>query len=345
MAIKTSALANMPAFPPVAAKLLRVASDENAAVGDMVRLLRSDPALSAEIIRYANSPLFTFACDIRTLDQAAPLLGMRKIRSLALASISRTYIHAVLIMDELRVYWRYSMACALLSEMLARYCSLPEDTAYAAGLLHDIGRLGLMVTHSSEYTSLLQNASAKLKRGEPFDLPEYERSLFGIDHFAAGEWLARKWNLPAELCVVAGLFPGSTEGDKFDLFKVVRTACRIANSIGFFVIENPRGPTYREILDELPPRVAASFPETAESLQAQLEKEINTLDQAAGDQNHDAEMQALLEMERPDSGVAASNGGHAGMEPAVQGKWSLWPAVLAGAVVLAILLVWMRFRG
>jgi HD-like signal output (HDOD) protein len=183
MARKAHALSNMPAFPPVAAKLLRVASDENAATTDLVHLLRADPALSAEIIRYANSPLFNFANDIRTLDQAAPLLGVRKIRSLALASIGRTYIRAVLMMDELRVFWRYSLACALLSETLARFCSIPEDTAYSSGLLHDIGRLGLMVTHPSEYAMLLQTAAAKLRMGEAFDLPEYERSLFGLDRY------------------------------------------------------------------------------------------------------------------------------------------------------------------
>jgi HD-like signal output (HDOD) protein len=105
--MNTSALEKMPAFPPVAAGLLRVVSDERAAIADLMYLLRSDPALSAEIIRYANSPLFSFAADIKTLDQAVALLGVRRIRSLAIASIGRTYIRAVLVMDELRPCWRY----------------------------------------------------------------------------------------------------------------------------------------------------------------------------------------------------------------------------------------------
>ena len=73
-------------------------------------------------------------------------------------------------MDELRLFWRYSLACALLSEMLARFCAVPEDTAYSSGLLHDIGRLGLMVTYPSEYSMLLQSCRLKLEAGEPFDL-------------------------------------------------------------------------------------------------------------------------------------------------------------------------------
>jgi HD-like signal output (HDOD) protein len=346
--MKTSALASMPAFPPVAARLLRVASDENAAISDLVYLLRTDAALSAEIIRYANSPLFNFANDIRTLDQAAPLLGVRKIRSLALASIGRTYIRAVLMMDELRAFWRYSLACALLSEMLARFCAVPEDTAYSAGLLHDIGRLGLMVTHPSEYAMLMETASAKLEAGEPFDLPEYERSLFGLDRFAAGEWLAREWNLPEELCAITGRFPPRTEQSELDLLDVVRMACRLANSLGFCVLRNPHGPAYRDILDELPLHVAASFPSEAEDLRARLEEELATLDQDPREGERSPDMQALLEIDQPAARPAsASSGDDADFyapQPADANR-SLWPVVLTGAVALAIVLVWMRLSG
>jgi HD-like signal output (HDOD) protein len=343
--MKTHALSNMPAFPPVAAKLLRVASDENAAVADLVYLLRADPALSAEIIRYANSPLFNFANDIRTLDQAAPLLGVRKIRSLALASIGRTYIRAVLMMDELRVFWRYSLVCALLSEMLARFCAVPEDTAYSAGLLHDIGRLGLMVTWPSEYAMLLQTASAKLEAGEPFDLLEFERGLFdGMDRFAAGEYLAREWNLPEEFCMIAGRFPERTEESELDLLGVVRTAARLANSIGFCVLRNPHGPSYRDILDELPMHVAASFPSEAEDLRLRLEEEVATLDQDTRKGEQAPDMQALLDIDRTPAEPVWSGGDDNAVQ-AAGAKWGLWPVALTGAVVLVIVLVWMRLAG
>ena len=341
MPMKTHALSNMPAFPPVAAKLLRVASDEDAAIADLIYLLRADPALSAEIIRYANSPLFNFANEIRTLDQAAPLLGIRKVRSLALASIGRTYIRAVLMMDELRLFWRYSIACALISEMLARFCRVPEDTAYSAGLLHDIGRLGLMVTWPSEYAVLLQTASAKLQAGEVFDLPEYERSLFdGLDRFAAGEYLAREWNLPEELCRVAGRFPEQTESGELDLVEVVRTACRLANSLGFCVLTNPHSPSYKEILDGLPTHVAASFPSEAGDLRLRIEEEIAALDQDSREGEHAPDMRALLEIDQTPSQAGWPDRDGRVVSPA--GAWGLWPVALTAAVVLVIVLVWMR---
>ena len=340
--MKTNALANMPAFPPVAAKLLRVAADENAAVADLVYLLRADPVLSAEIIRYVNSPMFAFSHEIRTLDQAAPLLGVRKIRSLALASIGRTYIRAVLMMDELRGLWRCTLACAFLSEMLARFYAVHEDIAYSAGLLHDIGRLGLMVTFPSEYASLLQSAAAKLEANEPFDLCEYEVSLFGLDRFAAGEWLAKEWNLPEEISAVTGKFPEPKDQSDLDLPGVVRIACQLARSIGFSVLKNPHAPSYREILDELPLNVAASFPSEAEDLRARLEEEIATLDQDPSQEERGPQMQELLEIDQSPA-QAASSGGDFGER--VGAKRGLWPLAFAGVLLLLVVLVWIRVAG
>jgi HD-like signal output (HDOD) protein len=246
-------------------------------------------------------------------------------------------------MDELRQFWRYSMACALLSEMLARFCSVSEDTAYSSGLLHDIGRLGLMVTYPSDYSMLLQTAAAKLDAGEPFDLADYERSLFGLDRFEAGQWLAHEWNLPEELCAIAGRFPEQNELNELDLTGVVRTACRLANSLGFCVLKNPNMPAYRDILSELPMGVAASFPYDAEDLRVQLEEEIAALDQDAQAGENAPEMQSLLDINQPAEDASPENYG--GGQARAGARWGLWPVALTGAVVLAILLVWMRLAG
>jgi len=338
--MNTSALERMPAFPPVAARLLRVASDENAAVADVVYLLRSDPALSAEVIRYANSPLFSFAADIKTLDQAVPLLGVRKIRSLALASIGRTYIRAVLVMDELRPYWRYSLACALLSEMLARFCAVAQDLAYSAGLLHDIGRLALMATYPAEYAGVIQTANARLAAGEDFDLPEYERTLFGLDRFAAGEWLAQRWNLPDELCVIAGRFPRTDETGDIRLTSVVSSACRLANSLGFGILRNPRGPSYRDILDELPLSVGAAFPGDSEDLRLRIEEEIAALDGDPSEGERSTEMQTLLQMDTALAEPGPVDTGIAG-EP-VRSRAGLWQVALTAIFIVVAVLVWVH---
>jgi HD-like signal output (HDOD) protein len=90
--INTTELLKIPPFPPVASKLLRITATDEIGARDLVRLLRSDPALSATIIRHANSPLYSLTTEVKALEHAISLLGIGKIRRLALAAVTRTYV-------------------------------------------------------------------------------------------------------------------------------------------------------------------------------------------------------------------------------------------------------------
>ncbi len=350
--MNTSALLKIPAFPPVAAKLLRVAANESSGISELSDLLRSDPALSAEIIRHANSPVFSFSSEITTLDQAAVLLGVERIRALALAAISRTYVRAMSMVDELRAFWRYSMACALLAEKIARASRVAQDTAYCAALLHDIGRLGLMVAHPTEYPRLLHTAALKLQAGEPLDLLQEERTLFGIDRFEAGEWLARTWNLPAEFRAAAAKYDLAAMEGKMDLVAVVLKACRIANSLGFTMIQNPHAPTYERLRETLPPSIVAALPETGADLREQIEADIAALDAEVGAPERESAMKTVEEI-REQLKVADDDL----LEPEVvdysdfveiapeRKRKSIWPLLLTAAALVAILLVYLTMHG
>jgi len=280
--MNTSALLRIPAFPPVATKLLQLASDDETCAADLVYLLRSDPALAAEVIRHANSPLFRLVAEVTALDHAVALMGVKKIRTLALAVIGRTYITGLAMVDSLRCLWRYSLASALLAERIASRFRVQEDTAYGAALLHDIGRLGLMVAHPQEYPKLLETAAADLAAGVEFDLTDRERALFEIDRFEAGEWLARTWNLPQEFREAAGRYDVRAREHTFDLIGVVLWSGRIANSLGFAILDNPRKPSYEQILQSLPSSLATYLPTQGEVLAARIEKEITALDSSGG---------------------------------------------------------------
>jgi HD-like signal output (HDOD) protein len=291
--MNTAALLNIPAFPPVAAKLLELTANDESCVADLVHLLRSDPALAAQVIRHANSPLYCVAAQITGLDHAVALMGVRKIRTLALAVIGRTYFSALAMVDSLRAFWRYSLASALLAERIARRVGVQEDIAYGAALLHDIGRLGLMVAHPQQYTRLLQTAVADLSAGVEFDLLDRERALFDIDRFEAGEWLARTWNLPQEFREAAGRYDVQAHEHRFDLTGVVLWSGRIANSLGFAVLEYPNRPSYEQILQGLPASLATYLPSRPENLSTRIEKEIAALDSGAGADEDEAAGTAL----------------------------------------------------
>ena len=322
--MNTGALLHIPAFPPVATKLLRLRCDDETGTAGLIHLLRSDPALSAEIIRHANSPLFAFRIEVTTLDQAVTLMGVRRIRTLALAAISRTYVKAILMVEDLRSYWRYSVACALVAERLARSQGVAEDTAYAAALLHDIGRLGLMVAYPVDYPRLLQAAAEKLQAGLPFDLLEEERELFGMDRYEAGEWLAEKWNLPEDLRMAAGRYDSDAAETGPDLIRIVLIAARIANCLGFALIADPRRPAYEELRDTLAP----GLPSHGGDLRAHIEKEMALLDWDTCAFEQESAAQTLLNFAEPDS--------EADLPADVPGsRRPVWPVLAAAAAILA----------
>lgn len=322
-------LLQVPPFPPVATKLLRLPSDDLTGAAAVLPLLRADPALSAEIIRSSNSALFGLQTQVTALDQALMLLGMRKIRSLALAAIMRTYMRAVLIVDDLRLCWRYSVACALLAERIAGSDDVAEDTAYSAALLHDIGRLALMVAEPVEYPALLQAANEDLQQGKDVDLLQEERELLGMDRYDAGEWLARRWSLPEDLRAAAGRYPDSETHP--GLIRVVWRASRIANSLGFDMVADPRRPSYEQVRAALGPEFAAHLPHRAEDLRSRIEKEISLLDwdPCAFEQESAARM--LLNLEDPPA-----------VGPTPAQVLPLWSLIAGCAVTLVLLLAILK---
>jgi hypothetical protein len=215
-----------------------------------------------------------------------------------------------------------------------------EDIAYGAALLHDIGRLGLMVAHPQEYPKLLQAAVADLSAGVEFNLLDRERALFDIDRFEAGEWLARTWNLPQEFRQAAGRYDVQAHEHTFDLIGVVLWSGRIANSLGYAILEYPNKPSYEQILQGLPASLATYLPTRAENLSTRIEKEIAALDSGGGaveDESADTALAALSTDYPQDEQEASQSDYGEGYRAAKRSKRRrIWLMLLTGAAALLI---------
>ncbi len=267
----------LPPFPPVAIRILQLLQDDTVSVDELVELMRADPAFSTELLRRANSPLFGFQSEIVSLREALILLGFRRVRGLALTVATGMYLRKAARIEELRKFWRYSLACALLSEELARAFGLPEDIAYTAGLLHDIGRLALMVVHPEQYAQLIRHVSEQLEANQPVDIVQLERDLFGMDHYEVGRGLAEDWKLPPVLAEIAGRHPwGPTR--QWNLIGVVRLGCQLAMALGFGVLPSPHTPSVDALLAELPESVRKRLPAAPELLGEEIQRKLTQLD-------------------------------------------------------------------
>jgi len=176
------------------------------------------------------------------------LLGLEAVKSFALTVSMRGFLQPSLRLDLFRKVWRNSLACAIICEETSKACSpiqRPDDRAYTAGLLHDLGRLGMFVGHPQDYGALLM---ARIDGdGDQLAL---EREVFGIDHCEAGAWLADKWGFPDDLREVVAEHHKPVQPE-FRLVDVVRVAVLLADKLGFDAAPSNFG-SFGQVLALLP---------------------------------------------------------------------------------------------
>jgi HD-like signal output (HDOD) protein len=274
----TPALASIPAFPPVALRVLQMLGDAEVSNRHLTEVMTSDPVFSGEILRCANSSLYRREIEILGLPRAVSALGHVRLRALAMTVATRCYMDGILILAELRPYRRYSLACALVAEVMARLYELREDQAYCAALFHDIGRLGLMAAHPKEYAGLLCEAQEQVRAGKEIDFDAEERARFGMDRFEAAAWLAEHWRLPTDMRAGISRPPESMFQDMPELTRIVYVSSRLVRSLGFGLQPELVRPDYRTVLTELPSWIGDRMPADAETLALELDAIIHTLD-------------------------------------------------------------------
>src|SRR5262249_54691026 len=114
-------------------------------------VIRTDPSLSAQVLRLCNSALFGLRRRVISIEQAAVLLGTERLRTLVLACSIMQFAGKHLTGSQLSAFWQHSFLCALLSERVARQVEYFEkEQAYLGGLLHDIGVLPLWIVAIEE---------------------------------------------------------------------------------------------------------------------------------------------------------------------------------------------------
>jgi HD-like signal output (HDOD) protein len=263
-------LRDVPPFPPVAARLMRLVSDdgENFNYKDVADLIRADAAFAAEVLRLANSPLFSSRHEIRDVSHAIAVMGLSRLRAAVATLAVREFMLSKRQNEAIRAAWRHNLATALACETLAGAFWLDSGFGYTSGLLHDIGLLALVVAHSGTYVELLARPT-----DNPSEFRTLERELLGIDHCDAGHWLLTEWELPPDFAYVAASHHDTLRSDAPDILRLVQLGCRVASMAGFspcnvslewtpsqVIAELPeqKRDVYSRKLDELPVLIAAN---------------------------------------------------------------------------------------
>jgi HD-like signal output (HDOD) protein len=270
---KPGSLPEVPAFPVVAIKTLQVMSRERGELSELSELISSDAAMSAGILRMANSALFHIRIEISSVLQAIHMLGLDRVKGVVVTVAMKAYLGQSIEVPVLRACWRHSLACASVAEEFARASFMEADVAYTAGLMHDVGRLGLIAAYPTEYTDFLMNAE-----NEPCDPMERERDLFGVDHCQAGQLLVTRWNLPKIFREVTLRHHDAFIAEDSAILKLVRRSCRMADVLGFGVVHPIQPISYEEILSDLSVRERNRFPKESSELVKRIASKINSIE-------------------------------------------------------------------
>jgi HD-like signal output (HDOD) protein len=183
----------LPQLPSTSMAVIDMTSKNSAEIADIVDLIESDPVLSSELVKTANSALYSGAEAAETISQAVMRLGLRNLRTLMFSLSMRS---AVLRDKRLSHYaeevWRQSYSTASIARALAKPLGVDPDRAFLLGLLADIGKV-----------SLLAMLRKEIPKGTEVS-PVLVGRIFYLFHETAGERLAEAWNLPPDIVAVAG---------------------------------------------------------------------------------------------------------------------------------------------
>jgi two-component system cell cycle response regulator len=209
-ALRDGGVEELPPALTAAVKLLQLTREEDAGVALVSRVIETEPALAVKVMRVVNSAFYGFPRQIRSIRRAVTILGFSSVREIALH---------LLIYDGLvrrgggdgfdrAGYWQHSLLVAILSRTIAQHLQLPDpDSLYAAGLLHDLGKLVLESHGRVGYSRFLQ-ASA----GSSNPVREDEKVFFGVTHDQVGAVIGESWGLPEIVCKVLALHHGPLDG-------------------------------------------------------------------------------------------------------------------------------------
>ncbi|MCR9198234.1 MAG: HDOD domain-containing protein [Planctomycetaceae bacterium] len=213
-------------FPAAASQLITACDREDATARQLSEIIKHDPALSLKLLQIANSPIYGFAGEIRSVDHATVVLGMRALRDLA---ISTAVSDAFASGDgesatARRQLWVHSLSCGAIARTLSSTLNMAApDEAFLAGIVHDVGKLFFFDHEPHQYMQATSN-------GPHTNIVDIETDAFGIAHTSVGQRCGQNWGLPDEINDVICFHHAPDEADfGGDLIDVVSAANRLSH--------------------------------------------------------------------------------------------------------------------
>ncbi len=187
----------LPPMPHVASKALEILNNPDNSLQKLSEILEQDPSLLAMIVKVSNSALYSTGVEITNLQTAVAKLGLTIIRSLILTAATRSLFHVdnPQIAELSTPLWHHVKSCGLAARIIAQAINYPDpEEAFMGGLLHDIGKLALLLNYPDDYQKVITETAQTATPSHTL-----ETQLLGFNHTDIGQVLTSKWHMPKSL--------------------------------------------------------------------------------------------------------------------------------------------------
>ena len=186
---------SLPAMPAVMVKVQQMINRPGTSPAQLAKIIETDPAMVTGILKVANSAYYGFRGKVSTIQHASALFGTRRLGELITAMSAGAVLGKAMEGYGLEAgdMWRHSIAVAVTAgEIAAAIASDALDSAYMAGLLHDVGKI-ILDPYVRERRVLFNHYFANYPEKTVQDA---ERDILGFDHGVIAAILCENWNLP-----------------------------------------------------------------------------------------------------------------------------------------------------
>ena len=190
IANRVKSIEGLPSFPATHAEILKLAQSEEATSDDLADKLQLDSGLLATIFKLVNSSGYGFRKKVDSLKLAVTLLGLEEIANLVMAAQ---------VFDKLGNYddgagldptefWRHAVGVAFASRAISKKLQTEAESAFLAGMLHDVGKIVLDRYFGDFYAEVL-----KIVEDGTTLIGDAEQEVLGVTHAEIGGVLATEW--------------------------------------------------------------------------------------------------------------------------------------------------------
>jgi HD-like signal output (HDOD) protein/ActR/RegA family two-component response regulator len=190
-------LDRIPSIPSLYRDITEKLQGSSASAEEIAELVMQDPGMTAKILKVVNSAFFGFYGSVSSVGKAVSCLGLETIKSLVLSVDAFTPCEPGQFEHEMDVLWKHSLDTAFGASMIASSENAEKevtDAAFAAGLLHDVGKFVLVWFFGPQYTQAVRKAQE-----ENIEIRDAEKQIFEASHDKVGAYLAGLWALPERI--------------------------------------------------------------------------------------------------------------------------------------------------